>query len=201
MDLGFLPNRKEFRLRLSPLLLLMFIVTLFGVTGCERPEPKPKGKRVVFTGTDSVAGSKTVPDPKDLLPEAVLATLKKRFPDAKIEAFETGEENRQEVFEIQLSQNDLRIDVTITPAGVLMWIENQIAFESMPTPVRETVQRRHKGEILHSEEVIKVTNGKEVLDHYDILLETPDGKWFGVEVFPNGRIKGTEDRTSWKEKE
>lgn len=130
----------------------------------------------------------------------VLQTIQQCFPDATIESFEIGEENRQEVYEIQLEQNDLRRDVTVSTNGQLMWIESELAFENLPQPVQETVTRRYaKYEVLHSEAVIKVTNGKEVLDHYDVLLGSPDNKWIGVEIFPNGRVKRTEDRTLWKD--
>lgn len=178
----------------------LFILTLFliGFSGCDQPEAK--GKRVILPHPNTKSDSKKTLDPKDLLPAVVLQTIQQRFPDAKIESFEIGEENRQEVYEIQLEQNDLRIDVTVSTNGQLMWIESELAFENLPQPVQETVTRRYaKHEVLHSEAVIKVANGKEVLDHYDILLGSPDNKWIGVEIFPNGRVKKTEDRTLWKD--
>ena len=138
--------------------------------------------------------------PLDKVPKAVLDAVKARFPDAKLLSAEKEKEDGKTVYEIAVKNRGQNIEVTLTPEGTIVEIEKQIAAKNMPRAVAEALEAKYpKAEYKMIEEVIKVKDGKEKLEYFEVLLTTSGGKILEVGVAPNGKIVRTEDKSKKKE--
>jgi hypothetical protein len=129
------------------------------------------------------------PIPLNQLPRAVVAALKKRFPKAELKSASREKEGNQVVFEVSLSKDERDIDVTVTEAGVLILIEQELELKELPRAVAATLETRYPKamyEVIQS--VTKVENGKERLDSYEATLVSAGIKW-DVEVLPDGKFR------------
>ncbi len=138
----------------------------------------------------------------DKLPKAVLETAKKRFPKAEmIEAAKETVDDKVE-YEITLKDGETKYDVMFSPDGKITLIEKTIAAKDLPKAVADAVEEKYPkstGKIY--EEMTKVTDGKEALAYYEVLLETADKKMFEVEVSPEGKILKTEEKKEEEKKD
>jgi hypothetical protein len=105
------------------------------------------------------------------------------------------------LFEVTLKRNGKNTDVTITEAGVITLIEQELEFKDLPRAVARTFDekyRKAKYEIVES--VTKVENGKESLEYYEAKLVDHNKKTWEVEVLPDGKLKkATEIRSGMKD--
>jgi hypothetical protein len=129
----------------------------------------------------------------DKLPKAVVDAVKKRFPKAELlEAAKETEAGKTE-YEVTLKDDGTKMDVMVTPEGAITLIEREIAAKALPKPVRATLKREYPGATYKRiEEVIKVSEGKETTDFYEILLETAAKKRLEAQINPDGKIRKTE---------
>jgi hypothetical protein len=137
--------------------------------------------------------------PLDKLPKAVTDAVKKRFPKAElVEAAKETEGDKVE-FEVSIKDGETKIDVMLTPDGKITLIEKQVAAKALPKAVTDALEGKYpKATLTTVEEVIKVADGKETLDFYEVLLVTADKKTFEVKLTAEGKITETEEK---KEKE
>ncbi len=132
----------------------------------------------------------------DKLPKAVTDAVKKRFPKAElVEAVKETEKDKVE-YEVTIKDGDTKIDVMLTPEGVITLIEKTIAAKDLPKAVTKTLDEKYpKAKYLVVEEVIKVKDGKEALDFYEVLLEV-EKKKIEVKLTADGKITETEEKKS-----
>lgn len=144
--------------------------------------------------------------PLDKLPKAVADAVKKRFPKGELveaakETTKVGEKEKVE-YEVTVKDGDSKIDVMLTPDGKITLIEKQIPSKSLPKAVIEALEAKYpKATFTTVEEVIKVTDGREALDFYEVLLVTADKKTFEVKLTAEGKITETEEKKDEKKKE
>jgi Putative beta-lactamase-inhibitor-like, PepSY-like len=137
--------------------------------------------------------------PLDKVPKAVLDGVKARFPDAKLVSAEKEKERDKTVYEIAITNKDQKIEVTLTPDGKIVEIENQIAAKDMPKVVTEALEAKYpQATYKMIEEVIKVKDGEEKLEYYEVLLVTAEKKKLEVSVSPKGKITKVEDKSKEK---
>lgn len=136
------------------------------------------------------------------LPKAVADAVKKRFPKAElVEAAKETEGDKVE-FEVSIKDGETKIDVMLTPDGKITLIEKQIAAKDLPKAVTAALDAKYpKATLKTVEEVAKVTDGKEALDFYEVLLVTADKKTFEVKLAADGKITGTEEKKDEKKEE
>ena len=136
----------------------------------------------------------------DKLPKAVVDSVKKRFPDAKMVSAEKETEKGKTVYEVAIKNKDQSIEVTLTPEGEIVEIEKQISAKDLPEKVVKALEGKYpKAKYEMIEEVIKVEKGSEKLAYYEVLLTTADKKKFEVSVAPDGKIVKEEDKSKSKE--
>jgi hypothetical protein len=125
----------------------------------------------------------------DKLPKAVTAAVQKRFPKVEVTGASKEKDGDKVVFEVSLKKDGKNIDVTLTEAGVITLIEQELAFKDLPKAVAKTFGEKYadaKYEIIES--VTKVADGKETLEYYESTLVSGGKKW-EVEVLPDGKFK------------
>ncbi len=133
----------------------------------------------------------------DKVPQAILDTVKARFPDAKLRGASKETEEGQLVYEITIKHEGHNIDVTLTPEGKLLLIERQIERKALPDAAAKKLEDEYpKAEYRIVEEIIKVDGKEEKLDFYEVLLVTADKKAVEVQVTAEGKIINVEKKNS-----
>ena len=128
--------------------------------------------------------------PRDKLPKAVAEAAQKRFPKVEMKEATKEKDGDKVVYEVTLKKDGRNIDVTVTEAGAITLIEQEIGFKDMPQAVKKTFEEKYpnaKYEIVES--VTKVADGKETLEYYEAKLVAADKKMWEVEVLPDGKLK------------
>lgn len=129
--------------------------------------------------------------PLDKLPKAVKEAVEKRFLKVEVKGASKEKDGDKVVYEVSLKKDGKAIDVTVTEAGAITTIEQEIEFKDLPKAVAKTFEEKYpkaKYEIVES--VTKVTDGKEKLEYYEAVLIDGDKKKWEVEVLPDGKLKG-----------
>lgn len=139
------------------------------------------------------AGAEEEEAVKDL-PMAVVDAIKARFPKGEIEEVEKEEEDGKTVYEIEVEiesdDGESEHTLTLTPEGKILEIEKEIAAKSLPKAVADALAAMYpKATYRRIEEVVKIENGVEQVDAYEVLLTTADKKKIEASVRPNGKIK------------
>ena len=153
----------------------------------------------VLMGVSGLASAGEVPIHK--VPKPVMETVTTRFKDAKvIGSAEEKAENGNTVYEVSLDRHGRNIDVTLTPTGSLVSIEQEIVFKELPAAVASTLEKRYpKAKYKMVEEFYKMEKGKEVLAHYEALLMDANKHALSVEVAANGKVLNVEKKKSLEE--
>ncbi len=138
--------------------------------------------------------------PLDKVPKAVLEAVKVRFPQAKVNSAEKETEDGKTVYEIAITEKEQNIEVTVTTDAKIVEIEKQIVAKDLPAGVARALEGKYpKATFKMIEEVWKVTDGKENLEYYEVLLVTQDKKKFEVSVTAEGKITKQEDKSNEKD--
>jgi hypothetical protein len=149
---------------------------------------------VMATSVGLSASEKEVPLAQ--VPGRVTAAVKARFPTAKIESAATEDEDGHLVYEVQLKENDRKIDVTLNPQGAIELIETQMRSDDLPKQVKRVLAERYpKAQVKLAETVVKVKEGKETLDCYELKL-TEGSKTSEVKFAPDGTVTHVELKTA-----
>jgi hypothetical protein len=155
---------------------------------------------VGFVGASGGARAGEEKVPLDKLPKAVADGVKKRFPDAELTEASKEDENGKTVYEVSIKDKGHNIDVTLTPEGTLVSIEKEIAAKDLPKAVADTLDQKYpKATFKTIEEVVKVRDGKEKLEYYEILLVTAEKKKLEVTITPDGKLNHEEDKSKEKD--
>jgi Putative beta-lactamase-inhibitor-like, PepSY-like len=137
----------------------------------------------------------------DKVPKAVLDALKAKFPDAKLVAAVEEMEEGKTVYEIAITSKKQKMDVTLTADGKIVEIEKEISAKDLPQAVAEGLETKYpKATHKKIEEVIKVKDGEEKLEYYEVLLTTVQKKTVEIEIAPDGKILKVEEKNKKKEK-
>ena len=128
--------------------------------------------------------------PLDKLPKAVAEAVQKRFPKVEVTGASKEKDGDKVVYEVSLKREGKNIDVTVTEAGAITLIEQQLDFKELPKAVAKTFGEKYpdaRYEIVES--VTKVADGKETLEYYEATLVDAGKKKWEVEVLPDGKFK------------
>jgi hypothetical protein len=137
--------------------------------------------------------------PLDQAPKAVVDAVKARFAGAKLTGAEMETEDGKTTYEINIEFNGQKIDVELTPDGKITEIEKQIDAKAMSKAATDALAEKYpQATFKKIEEVIKVKDGEEKLDYYEVLLVTAANKKFEVSVTPEGKIAKEEDKNKEK---
>jgi hypothetical protein len=117
------------------------------------------------------------------LPPAVEKTVAGQSAGATIREFSTEKENGQTLYEVEMTVNGHSKDISMTPDGSIVEIEEQVAMDSLSPEVKAGLQAKAgKGKILKVESLTK--KGKVVA--YEAKVET-NGKKSEIQVGPDGK--------------
>ncbi len=109
---------------------------------------------LALTGLVRAADKHEPPIPLEDLPQPVLAAVKKRFPEAKLQNAIKDTEGDHTFFEVTLKNKAHEVYVVCDPDGKIVEIDRILTFKELPKSVQQAVQKKHpKSSILSVEEV------------------------------------------------
>ena len=113
----------------------------------------------------------------DKLPRAVSDAVKKRFPAAELTKASKETEGGKTEYEVVIKDGGTKIDVIVDPSGAITAIEKTIAVGDLPKAVRAALDAKYAGATCRgAEAIIKVKDGKEAFDCYEVVLTKSDKK-------------------------
>jgi uncharacterized membrane protein YkoI len=125
----------------------------------------------------------------EAVPGPVMSAVRARFPNADVTGAARETEGGETLYEVTLLDRRRKVDVTISPEGKISTIEGALTMADIATPVRRVLAARYPNASYHIvEDVLTRDAGGDRLAYYEFLLETTDGRFFEVQVAPNGKI-------------
>jgi hypothetical protein len=117
------------------------------------------------------------------LPPAVEKTVAAQSQGATIRGFSQEKENGQLHYEAELTVNGHSKDILIDANGAVVEVEEQVAIDSLPAPVKDGLQARvGNGNILKVESLTK----KNKLVAYEAVVQST-GKKKEIQIGPDGQ--------------
>jgi hypothetical protein len=131
--------------------------------------------------TNSVAQEKKIR--RSDLPAAVEKTVASQSQGATIRGFSREIENGQTFYEAEMAVDGHSKDLLVDNSGAIVEVEEQVAIDSLPAPVKEGLQTKAgKGKLVKVESITKHDN----LVAYEAQVMT-GGKRSEVQVGPDGK--------------
>lgn len=130
----------------------------------------------------------------DKAPKPIQNAVNGRFPGADVTNLTKEDEDGKTVFDVELKHRGRKYEMDINEDGTIVEIEKEVALKDAPSALPKTLDGRYpKAKIREVMEVNKVKGKVETPDHYEITIETADGKRHEVLVSLDGKtIKGEE---------
>lgn len=131
-----------------------------------------------------------------ILPAAVVDSLEAAFPKATIGEVELEKEGGLYLYEVELTQNGQETEVTVSPEGVIVEVEAELAMKDLPKAVADAITKAAGGakiEEIEREEIRAVVrDGKLVkLEKPTITYEAEfrkGDKEIEIHLAPDGKI-------------
>jgi uncharacterized membrane protein YkoI len=131
----------------------------------------------------------------DQVPKAVMDSAKAKFPGAKMREASKETEDGKTVFELSMTHEERKMDVTFQEDGTLVLVETEVSEQELPAAVMRAVKDKYPGaKIDLVESVKKGPEVKKEADYYEFHLTTTDKKSAEVEVDASGKILKTEEK-------
>jgi uncharacterized membrane protein YkoI len=135
----------------------------------------------VLLATPAVGQEKTIK--KSDLPAAVQKTVDEQSRGATVKGFSSEKEDGKTIYEAQFVVNGKNRDMLIDATGVIIEIEDQVEFDSLPAPVQDGLKKKAgKGKIIQVEALTK--KGKLVA--YEAIVQNGTKK-SEIQVGPDGK--------------
>ena len=138
--------------------------------------------------------------PLDQLPKAVADAAKAKFPGAKWREAAKETEDGKTAFEVAITHEGHRMDVTFQPDGTLELVETEVPEADLPAAVSKAVKDKYPGtKVDLAESVQKGPEVKKEVDYYEFHLTTADKESVEVEVEVDGKGKILKTQSGGKE--
>jgi uncharacterized membrane protein YkoI len=137
----------------------------------------------------------------DEVPKPVMDSANAKFPGAKMREASKETEQGKTVYELSMTHENRKMDVTFEADGTLVLVETEVEEKDLPAAVLGAVKDKYPGSKIQLVESVK--KGPEVkneVDYYEFHLTTADKKSAEVEVDTTGKILKTEEKKT-KEKD
>ena len=114
------------------------------------------------------------------LPAAVAKTVRAQSQNAVIRGLSEEKENRRLYYEVQMTVEGHGKEILMDSKGAIVEVEEQVAFDSLPSPIKEGLQiKAGKGKIVNVESVTK----RDTLVAYEAQVTT-GGRRSEIQVGP-----------------
>ena len=125
----------------------------------------------------------------DKIPKKVMDALKSKFPKAEIHKWTKAKEGDDIVYDIEFKENGRKCEADIKEDGTYINYEKEVAFKDLPDAVKKTLDKRYpKATLKDIMEITDVKGKKEMIEGYEIVLETADKKEQEITIAPDGKV-------------
>jgi len=165
--------KNSSRFSIFPLILLLCFVF-----GCSKKEEK------------TIVENKPMDDLQlNKIPQVVMDGLKAKFPGAEIHKWAEEKEGDIVIYDFEFRQEGRKFEADVKEDGSIYNWEKAIEAIALPEAARIAVETKYPGapmkEIM---EITSVIDGQDVLEGYEVVLETAGMKEVEVTVAPGGEI-------------
>lgn len=119
-----------------------------------------------LAATIARADDATTEIPIAQVPRAVMETVKRKFPDARLQSASRGVDDNKPFYDVFIKVREQNIWLTCDPVGTLLIVDREIPHKDLPKPVSDALMKKYPKAIVRS--VNEITEGKE--KSYDIAL-------------------------------
>lgn len=166
-------TRSFSRLSVLPLILLLCLCL-----NCERQAEDAQVKTEAETDLRS-----------DEIPGVVMAALTAAFPEAEIRKCTREKEDDAVVYDFEFTLEGRKHEADITEDGTIYNWEREVAKDVLPEAAMTALDMEYPGHAIKEiMEITAVIDGKDVLEGYEVVIETTDNQDMEVTVAPDGRI-------------
>lgn|SRR5262245_18612809 len=124
----------------------------------------------------------------DKLPQKVKDTLKAKFPGATVTVATKTKENDEIIYDIEMTRNGRKHEMDCREDGSIVNFENEVAPQDLPKVVSDAVKAKYPGATIKSAMEVMVTkDNKDLVEEYELQIETADKKEVEVAVSPDGK--------------
>jgi hypothetical protein len=147
------------------------------------------GLFLVGAGACAQEQSETAALEQDTIPTVVMDALSARFPGAEIREWTKEQEDEVLLYDIEFLQEGRKCEADISESGVYINFEQEVAQADLPEAVKQAVEQVYpEASLREIMEITEVRGQEEVLEGYEVVLETADNREVEVTVAPDGRI-------------
>jgi len=130
--------------------------------------------------------------PPDQVPQAVMDSLRNKFPDLAVKKASTERENGQDIVEVAFSARGGSYEAESTPQGKLIAIDRMVEVRDLPGPVTHAIQEKYPdAKITSAEEVTK-----DAAVAYNEVNITSGSQRMELQVDPAGKILNEEKKSA-----
>ncbi len=123
------------------------------------------------------------------IPKSVIDALQTKFPKAEILKWTKEREGDFVIYDFEFEQEGRKLEADIKEDGTIHNWEREIAAADLPDAVRKAVEDKYPNHTaLEVMAITAVTDGKDALEGFEIVLRTAAGKEIEVTVAPDGKI-------------
>jgi hypothetical protein len=120
------------------------------------------------------------------LPPAVQKTVKEQSQGATLRGLSKEVEHGRTIYEAELEENGHGRDVIIDRNGAVVAVEDEVALDDVPGPVKAAIVKRAGGGTIRK---VEATTRGNVVVEYEAHLRTAGGKAIEVRLDPDGNPK------------
>src|SRR5262249_42217057 len=103
------------------------------------------------------------------------------------------------VYDLEFKYKGRKYEMDIKEDGTVLEIEKEVAAKDLPAAVTEALTAKFAKSKIKEAMEVNLVNGKNLkLDHYEVILETADGKTREVTVTPDGKKIGGDEKKEKK---
>jgi hypothetical protein len=125
----------------------------------------------------------------DEIPAVVMDALMAKFPQAEIHQWTQEKEGDIVVYDIEFTQAGRKFEADIKADGTIHNWEKEISTEELPEAARKAVEEMYPQAVLGDiMEITQVTGQEDVLEGYEVILQTAEKGEVEVTVSADGKI-------------
>jgi hypothetical protein len=124
------------------------------------------------------------------LPTKVAEAVKARFPGATITQVTKELENGVVVYDVEMTRAGKKHEMDCKEDGTLIDLQNEVPASELPAGAVEAIKKKHPGSsIKEVGEILVAKDGKEIKDHFEVIIETAEKKEVELTVKLDGTIE------------
>jgi hypothetical protein len=157
--------------------ILSFLMLLF-VFGCGQQGEQMEGEKQTEEVTE-----------QGEIPTIVMETLKAKFPKAEIDKWTMEKEGSIILYDIEFNQEGRKFEADIKEDGSIHNWEKAIGMDELPDAAKMAVSGKYpEAKITEIMQITEMKDQSEMLEGYEVVLETAENNEVEVTVAPDGSI-------------